>query len=356
MIGNITVGVTGVHVASAPKSGAVVLKELISTVGICSLALVDYPQTCALGWENPNLIGVYQVPQGITGTRSLTERLLEIHQKTPMHVIIPCDDEDVASLASGADILESNGISTLLPSSDAVSSVTKAKLHDTLTSCGIPVPRQTTIWDLQEIVDNHLILPLIVKGRLIHAYLARNPAEVHAFASKLYEVWGYPVILQEYVDGEEYSVAAVADRDSKLSGICAIRKLGISDQGKTWLAVTISPENFEPIIASFLKKVKWVGPFEMEFIASSDGSSPVAIEVNPRFPAWIPVARAAGADLIKRLVEICRDDKPLDLLVARAGMCFARTYHTNVFAMQKMAMFFTHQEYLSKDHDSNEKM
>lgn len=349
MMDYITVGVTGVHVASAPKSGAVVLKEFAPLPQIRPIALVDYPQTCALGWGKLNLKGIYQVPQGIAGPKLLTERLIEIHKKNALHVVIPCDDEDVAALASGAHELAVNGISTLLPCAESVIAVNKTNFHETLSSCGIPVPRQTSIQDLREINTNSLSLPLIVKGRLIHAYLARNSSEVLAFAGKLCDVWGYPVILQEYIDGAEFSVTAVADRNSKLVGICAIRKLGISDQGKTWLAVTISPEKFEPMLSALLHELRWVGPLEMEFIAPLDGGSPVVIEINPRFPAWIPLARCAGANLVELVVDLCLGKEKEEKLVARPGMCFARTYHTNVFPVQKLAKFYAHQEFLFKD-------
>jgi len=344
-----TVGVTGVHTASAPKSGAVVLKELALHSSIRPIALVDYPQTCALGWDSLKLMGVYQVPQGIMGAQPLTGRLLEINQKTPLNAVIPCDDEDVAALAIGAQELAKSGIATLLPLPDAVEAVKKTNFHKTLSSCGLSVPSQATIWDLQDVTENTLGPPIVVKGRIIHAYLARNSDEVQAFAAKLCDVWGYPVILQKFIEGAEFSVTAVADRNSDLVGICAIRKLGISDQGKTWLAVTISPKNFEPLITSLLKKLQWVGPLEIEFIIPSDGSSPVAIEINPRFPAWIPLARSAGADLVDLAVKLCLGGENSELLVAQPGMCFARTYHTNVFAFQRLAKFYAHQEFVFKE-------
>ncbi len=340
-----TVGVTGVHIASAPKSGAVILKELFSHYDIQCLALVDYPQTCALGWDAPNLVGVYQVPQGITGANPLVSRLLEIHQETFLDIVIPCDDEDVAALANGASELANYGIDTLLPLPNSVEAVKKANLQKTLGKIGIHVPRQQTIWNFQELNEISIEPPIIVKGRLIHAYLARSYSEVRAFATKLFDVWGEPVILQEYIIGSEFSVAAVADRNSNLAGACAIRKVGISEQGKTWMAVTVSPDAFIPSIEGLFKELHWSGPLEMEFIVNADSSNPVAIEINPRFPAWIPVARYAGADLVKLVVEICRG-KTNNTLIADPGMCFARTYHTGIYPMERLAKLHTHQRYV----------
>ena len=340
-----TVGVTGVHIASAPKSGAVILKELFSHHDIRCLALVDYPQTCALGWDAPNLVGVCHVPQGIMGTGPFVSRLLEIHRETFLHIVIPCDDEDVAALASGASELADYGIDTLLPMPNSVEAVKKANFQKTLEKIGIHVPRQQTIWNLEELNEISIGLPLIVKGRLIHAYLARSYTEVRAFAAKLFDVWGEPVVLQEYIRGAEFSVTAVADRNSSLVGACAIRKVGISEQGKTWMAVTVSPDAFIPFIEGLLKELHWIGPLEMEFIVNADDSSPVAIEINPRFPAWVPVARYAGADLVKLVVEICKGEAN-STLIAEPGMCFARTYHTGIFAMERLAKLHTHQKYI----------
>lgn len=339
----LNVGVTGVHIASAPKSGAVVLRELAGQPTIRPIALADYPQTCALGWSRW-LSAIYLVPQGILGPTALCRRLVEIARQHELDVVLPCDDEDVLAIAIGQLLLSDGGIGTLLPQSDSVEAVKKENLLSTLNRLGLPAPSQQTIFDVYDSGIDGLDYPVVVKGRLIHSYFARTADEVRGFVSKLSDVWGFPVIIQKFLDGAEFSVCAIADRQHRLAGLCAIRKQGISDQGKTWSAVTIDPSQFEPLVTVFVKELEWVGPVELEFIAASDGSEPKIIEVNPRFPAWIPVSRHAGADLVKRALDLCLGRDSGEILTATPGMCFARTYVTGTFGMTDLAKLYAHRQ------------
>ena len=341
------IGVTGIHVASAPKSGAVVLKELLSHTHYSCIALADYPQTCALGWNSPKLSGIFQIPQSILGGRDLFDRLKQINDEMPFDILIPCDDEDLLVLAGQVLHLNNIGIQTLIPSENAALAVQKEHFSITMDRIGILTPNHQVIQTPKAMEDIILKPPLIVKGRLIHAYLARTVSEVQAFADKLFNVWGGPVILQEYINGAEFSVAAVADRKSRLAGICAIRKIGISDQGKTWMAVSILPDGFISIIERLFRSLQWVGPLEVEFIADLDGKNPVAIEINPRFPAWISIARHTGADLIGQVIALCQN-KDMDTLSGRPGICFVRNYVTECFNIKQLAQLHAHQKTIAE--------
>lgn len=338
---NNAVGVTGVHIASAPKSGAVVLKELFHYPSISPLALVDYPQTCALGWRH-HLASLHLIPQGILGPDPICKRLIEIAGQTFLDAVIPCDDEDVQALSYGRSMLQRAGISTLLPSGETIDSVKKERFQTTCEAIGITTPRQTVVWNAEELKEIDVPFPVVVKGRLINAYLASSKDEMIGLAGKITDVWGFPLIIQEFVEGAEFSICLVADRDSKLSGVCVMRKLGISEQGKTWRAVTIEIKPFMPLIKKIVSGLSWVGPIEIEFLARPDGSQPVAIEVNPRFPAWIPLSRHAGADLVKLAVDLCFENPPKEMIAAAPGMCFVRTYDTGIFNITDMMQLYTH--------------
>lgn len=339
----VNVGVTGVHIAAAPRAGAVVAKELATIDNVRPIALADYPQTCALGWERL-LHSVFLVPQGVLGGSALRDRILAVHSEIRLDVILPCDDDDVAAIADVAHDLASEGIAALVPPLGVVQSTTKEALHDTLTEAGVPVADQVVLHDIEESSIAAVVPPVVVKGRLMHAHLARTPGEVRAFARQISDVWGFPIVLQAAVYGAEFSVAAVADRASRIAGICAIRKLGISDQGKTWLATTIDPGEFGALVQMLVTRLQWVGPIEVEFIAQPDASRPVVIEINPRFPAWIRVSRHSGADLVRLALDLAQGRPSKAQLTAISGMCFARSYRTSTFPVRSMARLFAQGE------------
>ncbi len=230
-----------------------------------------------------------------------------------------------------------------MPRGETVESVKKERFQTTCEEIGIATPGQVVVRNVEELKEINVSFPVVVKGRLINAYLARSKDEMIGLAGKITDIWGFPLIIQEFIEGAEFSICLVADRDSKLAGVCVMRKLGISEQGKTWRAVTIETEPFMPIIQRIVKGLSWVGPIEIEFIARPDGSQPVAIEVNPRFPAWIPLSRHAGADLIKLAVDLCFENPPKEIIAAAPGMCFVRTYGTGIFDITDMMHLYTHQ-------------
>jgi len=165
-----------------------------------------------------------------------------------------------------------------------------------------------------------------------------------AFASRLFDVWGGPIILQEQVQGIEYAITIVSNKESEIEGICAIRKFGISAQGKTWMAVTVDANPFIPMIDSIVKKLNWVGPLEIECICDENGDNPVVIEINPRFPAWLGVSRYAGLDLLELLIKIIRNTSSGSRQIAHSGACFARTYSTSSFPIENMAKLYSSNE------------
>ncbi|HUT12487.1 MAG TPA: ATP-grasp domain-containing protein [Thermoguttaceae bacterium] len=343
MHSNYRVAVTGVHIASAPKSGAAVIKELAHHPDITAVALADYSQNCALGWED-YVQSVFSVPQAVLGSAPLAERILDIHSAIGIDCLIPCDDEDVGAVAETQDMLAAGGISLLLSETNAIHSVAKENIHSTLSHVNVASPRQTVIADETALEHVAVDRPVVVKGRLIQAYFARDTSEAKAFATRLADIWGFPIILQEWVDGAEYTVTAVADRDNEIRGICALRKMGISSQGKTWMAVTIDAAPWECIVSSIVRGLGWVGPLEVEFICDPSGHNPTVIEVNPRFPAWIAVSRHAGADLVRLVVDLALGKSPDRKLSARPGVCFVRTYETTSFPIENMASLFSRGE------------
>ena len=57
------------------------------------------------------------------------------------------------------------------------------------------------------------------------------------------------------------------------------------------------------IAERFVRATSWRGPFELEVMVAGDGTHYV-IEINPRFPAWVYLAAAAGVNLPARAIEL----------------------------------------------------
>jgi carbamoyl-phosphate synthase large subunit len=82
-----------------------------------------------------------------------------------------------------------------------------------------------------------------------------------------------------------------------------MRKLFITDKGKAWAGVTIDDNLLIEQASKFVSATKWRGGCELEIMLTADGK-PYIMEVNPRFPAWIYLAAAAGQNQPAALVKL----------------------------------------------------
>jgi carbamoyl-phosphate synthase large subunit len=142
----------------------------------------------------------------------------------------------------------------------------------------------------------------MVKGNYYKAYMAYNLQSAAESFFKISNEWGFPILIQEVVHGEEINLVGIGDGKGELKGAVAIKKLTTTDIGKIWTGVTIANDKLMQIAQDFMKKSLWEGPFELECIVNQDDV--FLIEINPRFPAWVFFATEVGINLPQMLVEI----------------------------------------------------
>jgi carbamoyl-phosphate synthase large subunit len=144
--------------------------------------------------------------------------------------------------------------------------------------------------------------------------------------------WGYPIIIQEVVSGDEMNVIGLGDGEGNSLGCVGIKKLSITALGKIWTGVTVKNDKMLRATEQFIQKFKWNGPFELECIVHGD--QVYLIEINPRFPAWVYFATGVGINLPSRLVRrACGLDLP-PAADYEAGKLFVRYTYELVTDME----------------------
>src|SRR5205085_4135351 len=126
--------------------------------------------------------------------------------------------------------------------------------------------------------------------------------------NKISAQWGLPVLIQEFVHGSEVNVCGIGDGTGGTLGAVPMRKLYITDKGKAWAGVTLDDDNLIKVTHDLVKATKWKGPFELEFIKTTDEEY-YLIEINPRFPAWCYLTVGAGQNQIEALVNFGMGNK-----------------------------------------------
>ncbi len=322
------VAVTGMSAADNPAPGVPVIRALRHQADAGRLRIIGLsydPLDC--GNYLPGIADhVYLTPYPSQGTEVVFETLASIHRELPIDVLLPTLDAELPALLKLRPRLDALGIRTFLPREPALRLRSKARLGELRDALGIRVPKSVALADSRGIgeLEREFPFPVVVKGQFYEAHFAYSPAEVESLFRRLRGRWGLPVVVQEYIAGEEYDVAAVGDGDGGLVGAVPMRKMQLTDKGKAWGGVTVSSPELAAFVAEVIEKLRWRGPCELEVMKSQADSRFYLIEINPRFPAWIYLAVGAGRNLPWAAVRLALGEKVPAMPPADAGVMFLR--------------------------------
>jgi len=131
-------------------------------------------------------------------------------------------------------------------------------------------------------------------------------------------------IVQTRLEGKEFTVDALVDRDGTLAGAVPRWRLetkaGISTKGRTF-----SHPELPGAVEALLAAVGLRGPANVQgFVANGRATF---VEVNPRFSGGLPLSLAAGADLVGEYVRgIFGEPLRPERLEYRAGVTMTRHF------------------------------
>lgn len=294
------VAVSGLNNTDNPAPGIPVIKSISeknTTIGL------SYDPN-----EPGNFMGMcektYLMPYPSLGFEELKDRLEHIQKNEGLDAIIPNLDAELPLYIKYQDEIEAMGIKLCLPSLENFELRNKNKLDKLSKSLEMTYPKTyeiSTVKELQEITKSSQF-PLMVKGNYYKAYMAHNLDSAIDYFYKISNEWGFPVLIQEVVSGEELNLVGVGDGEGNLKGAVTIKKLTTTDIGKIWTGVTIKNDKMMQIAQDFVKHTGWKGPFELECIVNM--GNVYMIEINPRFPAWVYFATEIGVNLPQMVVDI----------------------------------------------------
>lgn len=285
----------------------------------------------------------YQVPYPSEGTDVLMQRILDIHKKDPIDVLIPNFDAELYVFLRSEKILKDAGISTFLPTLVQFEERHKSNLPDFGKKYGVKVPFSKPILKQDEIQDlkKDFEYPLMVKGKFYDAYLAYNTEQVRMHYNKISAQWGVPIIIQEFIKGTEVNVVALGDGLGNTIGAVPMRKQYITDKGKAWAGITLDDKRLLDLTYKIISAMKWRGGMELEIVKSFENELYV-IEINPRIPAWVYLAVGAGQNLPEALVKLALGMEVKPYTKYEVGKMFIRYSSdliTDVREFEKLSIF-----------------
>ena len=338
----VTVALTGLNNTDNPGPGVPVIRGIRESEAFESRIL-------GLAYENLEpaiyMQGVvdktYQVPYPSEGTDILVRRILEIHKKDPIDVLIPNFDAELYAFMRSEKQLREAGIHTFLPTLEQFEERHKSNLPEFGKKYDLSVPFSKPINRIDEIdkLKEDFDYPLMVKGKFYDAYLAYNEEQVRMNYNKITAKWGVPVIIQEFIKGTEVNVVALGDGHGNTIGAVPMRKQYITDKGKAWSGITLDDPKMLELTRRIIRAMKWRGGMELELVKSQKNEYYI-IEINPRIPAWVYLAVGAGQNLPEALLKLALGQEVIPYEHYEVGKMFVRYSYdliTNVKEFEKLS-------------------
>ena len=334
---SLTIAVTGLNATDNPAPGVPVIRALRAARPDCTVVGLAYDALDPGAYMSGMADHVYLMPYPSQGADVLFARLAAISMQTPIDVLVPCLDAELPAYLRIQDRLESElGIRMFVPTDEQLRMRGKDRFHILEAQTGIRVPKSVNLTDPAMIGRLHdkLRFPVMVKGQFYDAFIAHTPLDVRTFFERMRAKWGLPVIVQEFIGGEEYCIVAVGDGEGGVVGQVAMKKMQLTDKGKAWGGVTVVDPALDTFVADTMSRLKWRGPCELEVMKAHSDSELYLIEVNPRFPAWVYLSVGAGRNLPWAAVRLALGEDVPRMAAAPPGVMFLRHSFDQICTME----------------------
>lgn len=322
----LTVAVTGLNAIDSPGPGVPVIRALrdslhydVRIIGLSYEALEP-------GIYMRDLVDkVYQIPYPSAGSEVLMARLDYIHAREKIDVVIPNFDAELFNFIRQQGKLAERGIRTFLPTLEQFEARLKGNLPAYCQKYGVLTPQTQVVGSPTDLPGalQQFAFPVVVKGKFYEAEVAYSAAQAQSAAAKISAKWGYPILLQQFVKGEEFNVTAIGDGKGNTVGAVPMRKMFITDKGKAWAGITIEDPELMEMTDRLMAGSQWRGGLELELMKTKNGEV-YLIEINPRFPAWVYLAVGAGQNHPEALVRLAMGEEVKPFQGYEVGKLFIR--------------------------------
>lgn len=322
----VTIAVTGLNNIDSPGPGIPVIRGIRESKDLDTRIIGLAYEHLEPGIYMKDLVDkTYMIPYPAEGRDVLFRRLMEIHDKEKLDLIIPNFDAELFSFIKLENRLSDAGIRTYLPSIKQFEERNKSNLSAYGEKYDVKVPRGTEVFSIN---DLHNILksmnyPVMIKGKYYDACKAHSFEQAAGCFESLLSKWGLPVIVQEFIKGTEVNLIALGNGHGTLMASVAMRKQYITDKGKAWGGITIDDKAMHQLGEKIIRKSKWRGGLELELIRTT-ANELYLLEINPRIPAWVHLATGAGQNIPEALVKLSLGMEVKPYTKYEAGKMFIR--------------------------------
>lgn len=229
------------------------------------------------------------------------EKIIEICQKETISLIIPTIDTELLVLSKNKKEIEENTSAKVLISDFNVINICRNKINtqEFFEKNGFGVPKMLT--GNEENINFPVFIKPIDGSSSINAFKVKNKKELEFFK----EYIGKPII-QELIEGTEYTVDIFVDFDNKPITIVPRQRIA-TRSGEIAKGKIVKDKEIIENVKKLIEILKPIGQITVQCMKTNNGIK--YIEINPRFGGGAPMSITAGADSCENLYKLLQGEK-----------------------------------------------
>jgi carbamoyl-phosphate synthase large subunit len=232
------------------------------------------------------------------------DSIIDVCGKEKVSLIVPTIDTDLLLLSEQKEYIESKTNAIVLISRPEVVEICrdKIKTQEFLVSKGFHTPKT---YKHDELEQGNIIFPLFIKPKSgsssINAFKVNNKQELKFYMNIIEDP-----IVQDFIEGEEYTVDVFLDFESNILTI--VPRLRIATRsGEISKGKIVKDREIIDNIKLLMEELKPIGHITVQLMKTKKGIE--YIEINPRFGGGAPMSIRSGADSCEYIYRIIMGEK-----------------------------------------------
>ena len=229
--------------------------------------------------------------------------ILDICQKEKIDTLISLIDPELSLIAKNIEKFKAIGVNPVISDYDKVEmcfnkyEMYKFLINNNFKTAKSYINKEEFYKDLE---DGKITFPVFVKPVTGSASININKITSKEELEVLWKM-SDPLIIQEFMNGQEYGIDTYIDMISKETVLIFLKKKLKMRAGETDKALSVKNEKLFKLIKEFVKKAGFVGIIDID-VFEVDGEYYIS-EVNPRFGGGYPFAYETGANVPKMIIN-----------------------------------------------------
>lgn len=273
--------------------------------------------------------GAFILPKPTDDEVVYIRQLCKLCIKHNIDVIIPVIDPEIFILSKYKDVFDQRGIFVSVSSNKVLEiCYNKLLMNNFLVNSGFEIPQTySSLYTFEEgIKENKVSFPVIIKpiygsgSQSTYKAATINEVKVH-FHDEM--------IIQQYINGQEYGVDIFNNLDGKPIR-CIVKKKISMRSGETDKAESVMNEKVKKLMIQVGEKLGHICNLDSDVIVNRDHM--YVIDLNPRFGGGYPASHEAGVNLLELITKLasgCKIKPEFD------------NYNTGVFTIKGLSIVST---------------